>query len=195
MCFSLASMKIVNTSSAVSTASMNTPLTNPVPLDNVVLTLKFVGNSTLTMKLLKILPLNCATSNSVALTGLIALHNNMASVTAGLKSPPLMRKKTHTFTMRLNPNTTLTYSSTMGENPVASPVVVLAASGDAEAPMLATCVPAKAKKRNMVVPTNSPTKATKWFFAFEFIHIVQGSRITSVVLGGLRPLLSPVAAA
>lgn len=30
--------------------------------------------------------------------------------------------------------------------------------------MLATTVPAKAKKRNMVVPINSPRVATRWFF-------------------------------
>jgi len=49
-------------------------------------------------------------------------------------------------------------------NPVAPPDVVLlvdALSEDAEDWMLATCVPAKAKKRNMVVPTNSPMVATK----------------------------------
>jgi hypothetical protein len=48
----------------------------------------------------------------------------------------------------------------MGENPADSLVVVLE-SGLAEESMLATWVPEKAKKRNMVVPTNSPTKATK----------------------------------
>ena len=48
----------------------------------------------------------------------------------------------------------------MGEKPAASLVVVLS-EGFAEESMLATCVPEKAKKRNMVVPTNSPIKATK----------------------------------
>lgn len=56
LCFSFASMKIVKTSSAVSTASMNTPLTKLVPELNVVLTLKPVGNMTLTKKLEKMLP-------------------------------------------------------------------------------------------------------------------------------------------
>jgi hypothetical protein len=72
----------------------------------------------------------------------------------------------------------------VGEKPFAAPVVVL--SLVATAPMLATCVPAKAKKRNMVVPTNSPTKATKWFFADEFIHMVHGSRMTVSAGGGGR---------
>jgi len=48
----------------------------------------------------------------------------------------------------------------MGEKPADSLVVVLE-SGVADESMLATWVPEKAKKRNMVVPTNSPTKATK----------------------------------
>jgi hypothetical protein len=49
----------------------------------------------------------------------------------------------------------------MGLNPAASPVVVFVDEAAEEEPMLATWVPEKAKKRNMVVPTNSPTKATK----------------------------------
>ena len=48
-------------------------------------------------------------------------------------------------------------------NPVAPPDVVLLvdALSEVEDWMLATCVPAKAKKRNIVVPTNSPMVATK----------------------------------
>ena len=196
LCFSFASMKIVNTNSAVSTASINTPLASPVPELSVVRTLKPVGNITLTKKLLKILPASCATSSNVALIGLIARQSSIANVTAGLNKPPEMRKKIHTFTIKLNPNTILIYSSTVGLNPVASPVVVLLWLLAFE-PMLATCVPANAKKRNMVVPTNSPMKATKWFFAFELIHIVHGRRMTSVVLGGPRrsPPLPDAAAA
>lgn len=106
MCFSLASMKIVNTNSAVSTASMNTPLANPVPELSVVRTLNPVGNMTLTRKLLKILPASCATSSSVARIGLIARQRSMANVTAGLNRPPLMRKKIQTLTIRLKPKTT-----------------------------------------------------------------------------------------
>ena len=106
LCFSFANMKMVKTSSAVRTASMNTPLTSPVPGLSVVLTLKPVGNMTLTRKLLKMLPVTCATSNSVARIGLIARHRSIAKVTAGLNSPPLIRKKIQTLTMRLNPKTT-----------------------------------------------------------------------------------------
>lgn len=169
---------------------MKTPRARPVPELNVVLTLKLVGNMTLTKKLLKILPATCATSSRLARIGLMARHKSIANVTAGLNKPPLMRKKIHTFTIKLNPNTTEIYSKTVGENPVASPVVVFS-SDDAFDPMLATCVPANAKKRNIVVPTNSPTNATKWFLALEFIHMVHGRRMTSVVLGGLRGGIRP----
>jgi hypothetical protein len=41
-------MKIVNTNSAVNTASINTPCAKLVPVLKVVLTLKGVGNKTLT---------------------------------------------------------------------------------------------------------------------------------------------------
>lgn len=76
-----------------------------------------------------------------------------------LKRPPLTRKNTQTLTMREKPNDTATYMRTRGEKPTVSFVVVLAE--DSVAPMLATSVPAKAKKRNIVVPTNSPSTATK----------------------------------
>lgn len=84
----------------------------------------------------------------------------MAKVTAGLNRPPLMRKKIQTLTIREKAKTRAIYWRTAGEKPVSAPVVVLV-SDWAEEPMLATWVPEKAKKRNMVVPTNSPMKATK----------------------------------
>lgn len=52
-------------------------------------------------------------------------------------------------------------------NPVAPPEVVLLVEEESDEAldwMLATCVPAKAKNRNMVVPTNSPIVATKSVF-------------------------------
>jgi hypothetical protein len=48
----------------------------------------------------------------------------------------------------------------MGEKPVEPPVVEAAASVGLSALMLATWVPAKAKKRNMTVPTNSARAET-----------------------------------
>jgi hypothetical protein len=78
--------------------------------------------------------------------------------TAGLNSPPLIRKNIHALTIRLNPKDKEIYSNVAGLSPVAAPVVELSAV--CGAPMLATCVPPKAKKRNRVVPTNSPITAT-----------------------------------
>lgn len=82
------------------------------------------------------------------------------------------------------------YNSTLTLKPVDPPVVVLESDElldplafDA---MLATSVPAKAKKRNMVVPTNSPRLATKWFLKSEFIHCSQGRRRTSAFCSFVR---------
>lgn len=48
LCFSFANIKIVNTSSAVNTASIKTPCGKLVPVLSVVRTLNGVGKSTLT---------------------------------------------------------------------------------------------------------------------------------------------------
>lgn len=69
------------------------------------------------------------------------------SVTAGLKRPPLMRKKTQALTARLKPNASAMYSRVLGDGEV---------SPAAEEASLATWVPANAKKRKRNVPTNSP---------------------------------------
>jgi hypothetical protein len=151
-------MKIVKTNSAVNTASINTPRTRLVSALNVVRTFNGVGNITLTKKLLKMLPASCATSSRMNRTGVKAFVSSMAKVTAGLNRPPEMRKKIQTLTMREKPKTREMYCRTCGEKPVSAPVVLF------EVPlelMFATWVPLKAKKRNMVVPTNSLTKATK----------------------------------
>ena len=70
-----------------------------------------------------------------------------------------MRKKIHTLVIKLKPNESAMYKSTIGLNPVSALVVVWLPLSSA--PMFATCVPAKAKNRNMVVPMNSPIDATK----------------------------------
>jgi len=80
-------------------------------------------------------------------------------LTAGLNNPPLMRKKIQAFTARLKPNESEMYRSFDGSTPpVVAPVVLLFAV--VPAPMFATCVPPKAKKRKKVVPINSPIIAT-----------------------------------
>jgi hypothetical protein len=88
--------------------------------------------------------------------------------TAGLNNPPLMRKKIHALTMRLKPNDREIYSNVAGLNPVAAPVVELSAV--CPAPILATCVPPKAKKRNRVVPTNSAITATMSVILLAIFH-------------------------
>lgn len=89
-------------------------------------------------------------------------------LTAGLKSPPDMRKKTHTFTIKLKPNERAMYSSLIGLNPVTWFVMVPAG---VSLPIFAISAPANAKKRNIVVPTNSPIEATIWFLAVLFIKL------------------------
>jgi hypothetical protein len=87
----------------------------------------------------------------------------MPSVTAGLKSPPDTRKKTHALTARLKPNASAMYESedVLGAcvippsplPPVAAELVLPPPASPAEA-ALATWVAEKAKKRNRNVPTN-----------------------------------------
>lgn len=60
--------------------------------------------------------------------------------TAGLKRPPLMRKKTQAQTARLKPNASEMYSNVPIDGEVPSGLMAASAS-------FATWVPAKAKKR------------------------------------------------
>ena len=67
--------------------------------------------------------------------------------TAGLKAPPVILKKIQTLTA--------------SEKPKASEMNSRTDVGLASLCVFATCVPAKAKKRNIKVPTNSPRKAIR----------------------------------
>lgn len=74
--------------------------------------------------------------------------------------PPLIRKKTQTLTAKLNPKASEIYSNTgIFGTPGSDPSGLTAAPAAA---VLATCVAVNAKNRNMNVPMNSPTMATKW---------------------------------
>lgn len=77
-------------------------------------------------------------------------------VTAGLNKPPLMRKKTHALTASDMPNTKAMYMILLG---LALKSTALAPSAGA---VFTTLVPPNANRRNMKVPTNSPTHATIW---------------------------------
>lgn len=80
----------------------------------------------------------------------------MPIVTAGLKRPPLILKKTQALTARDIPKQRAMYSNLAG----------LAARSEAFAPtggaVLTVFVPPKANRRNKNVPTNSPAQATMW---------------------------------
>jgi hypothetical protein len=77
-------------------------------------------------------------------------------VTAGLKSPPLIRKNTQAFTAKENPKLRAMYNNREGSLGVPTVLVLLA--GVARS---ATWVPEKAKKRKRVVPAYSALVATK----------------------------------
>ncbi len=103
LCFSLASMKIVKTSSAVKNASMKTPCATLVPPARVVLTLNLAGKSPITIPEAAIAPAICATKTQIALKMGSAPTSTLPSVTAGLNRPPEIRKNIHTFTIREKP--------------------------------------------------------------------------------------------
>ena len=76
-------------------------------------------------------------------------------LTAGLKSPPLTRKKIQTLTASENPNASEMYIN----DPISMSRLPRR--------LLAVCVAAKAKKRNRKVPMNSPKKArSRWRVLF-----------------------------
>lgn len=74
-------MKIVNTNSAVRTASIKTPLANEVSAESVVLTLKLVGKSLSTRKEANMAPTSCAPVRSNARGTVIAFTSTIPSVT------------------------------------------------------------------------------------------------------------------
>lgn len=118
-----------------------TPRAIEVPSDNVVRTLNVVGKRTETMYDPKIAPSSCAQMRRMPRTMPTPLTIIIASVTAGLKlvyvsvcariknvcdgtySPPEIRKKIQTLTIKLKPNEREMYISTIGLKPVEAFVV------------------------------------------------------------------------
>ena len=101
-------------------------------------------------------------------------------LTAGLKSPPLILKKTQALTARENPKLKLIYSSCAGF--FCATVVTIVVPVFVFDEILATCVPANAKKRKKIVPANSPIAATMCpravggaFRRILFAHVTCGS--------------------
>ena len=97
------------------------------------------------------------------------------SPTAGLNSPPLIRKNTQALTASEKPKDRLIYRSSAGF--FCCTVVTTVVPMFVFEEMLATCVPAKAKNRKDIVPTNSPITATVW------PRVVGGSFRRSVLTG------------
>lgn len=91
---------------------MKMPRTREVPLDRVVRTLNSVGDKTFTTCEANMLPAICMATRMTARKAEIDRAMTIASVTAGLKGPPEMRKKTQTLTMSEKPNESTMYSST-----------------------------------------------------------------------------------
>ena len=108
--------------------------------------------------------------------------------TAGLKRPPLIRKNTQAFAVRENPNDKLIYSNCDGF--FCTTVVVTCVPTLVFDEMLATCVPAKAKKRKEMVPTNSPMTATVWPLMLLGILWIKAEADEAVVAFGLLVFIS-----
>ena len=111
LCFSAASMKIVKTSWAVRNISMKRPRVMEVPILSAVRTSRGPGNSTLTTAAAVMAPRICDTVRSIPRIYVNAPTRHIPSVTAGLKSPPEMRKNTQALTAREKPKDRLMYRS------------------------------------------------------------------------------------
>ena len=101
--FSAASMKIVNTSIVVKNISMKTPCAMDVPAPKDVRTLSWPGYKTSTIPAAAMPPMIWEMKIRPPRTHGIAPTRHMPKVTAGLKSPPLILKKTQALTPKLKP--------------------------------------------------------------------------------------------
>lgn len=152
LCFSAASMKIVNTSCTVRNISMNNPWARLVFPPKVVCTVNGPGSRAETTAAAHMAPSIWVTNKSPPRSHVRAPIKHMPSVTAGLKRPPLIRKKVHAFTANENPNANEMNSSLLiSELSVTVPWLLV----------FAIWVAPNAKKRKRKVPMNSPSTATK----------------------------------
>lgn len=127
-----------------------------VPILNAVRTLSGPGKSALTTAAAVMAPRICVMVRRTPRMYGNAPTRHIPSVTAGLKRPPEMRKKTQALTAREKPKDRLMYRSWAGLEACAMVMDVCGAVW-----VFATCVPEKAKKRKRKVPMNSPHMATK----------------------------------
>jgi hypothetical protein len=105
---------------------------------------------------------------------------HMPNVTAGLNSPPLMRKKTQALTAKLKPKERAMYCSCWGFEPVCSTV-----RPEEEGIEFATWAPERANQRKRTVPTNSPVMAMKWLRMESGTLLRKGRRRSSWVSSAL----------
>ena len=96
-------MKIVNTSCAVKNISINKPWVTLVSPPSVVCTFNTPGNIHSTSALATILPRIWLMKRRTPRNQGSAPIRHIPKVTAGLKRPPLMRKKTQALTAREKP--------------------------------------------------------------------------------------------
>jgi len=181
---------MTKTSSAVRNISMKRPWAVVVPPVSVVFTFSGPGNSPDTTAAAHIPLMNWAMKTTRARMGLIApmrrrarvtfvqmsvldLGDVMSRLTAGLKRPPLIRKKAHALTAREKPNAREMYIKFDELGYCESELFSVAGAA-----ALATCVAANAMNRNMKVPTNSPRKAMSSFLTMLGIQLRRLSRLS-----------------
>jgi hypothetical protein len=144
LCFSVANIKIVNTNWALKNISMKRPCTVEVPPANPVLNVTGPGKRAETMAADAMPPRICDTKSQSPLHQGTAPTMHIPNVTAGLKSPPEIRKKTQALTASEKPKASEMYIRTF--------VLDTSSVDPCESPagegwlMLATWVPANAKK-------------------------------------------------
>ena len=152
---------------------MKSPCTLVVPHPRDVWTVKGPGNIQLTSAAAVRPPRICATKSKAPRAHGRAPIRHIPNVTAGLNSPPEIRKKTHALTASEKPNDNAMYCSCCGLLPVCATVIP-----DDDGMLLATCVPPSAKYRKSTVPTYSPTAATKWLRTTSGMRWANGMRLT-----------------
>ena len=152
LCFSAASMKMVNTSCMVRNISMKRPWAVFVPADKVVCTAKSPGKRAETTAAEHIAPTICERKRRPPRDQVKAPIKHMPSVTAGLNNPPLILKNVHALTANEKPKASAMYSS-LETSELAVTIAEVSV-------VFAICVAANAKKRKRKVPTNSPRTAT-----------------------------------
>ena len=116
----------------------------------------------------------------------------MPNVTAGLKSPPEIRKKTQALTASEKPKQRAMYCSCCGFEPASATV-----RPPVDGMLLATWVPDRANQRKRTVPTNSPHMAMKWLrmLSGSFLRNGRRSSLSSNSAVGSAALVKGIAKA